>query len=99
MVRISNTLLQPLQIALENFVGRRQVGHAVIVDGERVEIRPVMCKFGYVRLQKIAMLRVKRLQIAIEKFLRHFLIKGMLGVMIFLQQTCCDIGDAAHQSG
>ena len=93
-------MLEPLQIALENFVGRLQIGHAVIINGESVEVRPVISKFGYVRLQKIAMLRVKRFQIAVEKFPGHFFIKRVLGVMIFLQQARCDIGNVTViQSG
>ena len=89
-----SVLLDAFKVTTVNFIRGSEVGGAVGADGEDVKVRPVVCKFGNVGLQKIFTPRIKGFQIAIEKLLGNSPVKQLLRVVKFLQQPRRDVGDA-----
>ena len=94
-VLVGHPLVQAFQKAVGNLISRREIGNPAVVDGEGVEVCPVVRKFRDIRLEKIQMLRIQGVQITVIEFFRHGPIQRFSGVVIFLQQPGGDVGDAA----
>src|SRR5438445_6193209 len=93
---IGDALLQPQHEALENLARRVRIGDVPAL-GQVVEISAIMGRFFEVGLDKMEMLRVEGLEVAIEKLTRDRFIEGLMEIMQLLEQPCSDIGNLAIQ--
>ena len=79
LVRIGDALHQPLIETVENLVGRCGVSYAKAANADRhpVKIRPVIRKILKIGLQKMKVLRIKGVQIAVENLAGEGGVEGL----------------------